>query len=444
MKLKKIVALFATITMLATTLVFAGCGDSPTGDNQGNDSTGSENTGTDSENEIDGNGGTSQNEPNGEITHAGEPSSDSIRNATAEDVVAGVGAGWNLGNTFDARADSELSWIHHATTQTNIQAISDAGFDAIRIPVTWTVTEPPFMNKANPENDWTISIQFLQRVEEVVGWAYELGMTVIINSHHDDAVQLAMVSEPEDSDRIHRRIWEQVAGHFNNQFGERLIFAGSNEPRSDLSDFSSDGGDGQNEAINRQHQLFVDTVRATGGNNSYRSLIIMPHAASARSGALAGLQLPNDLTPNRLILAAHTYSPWGFSFRGGQNVTNFRPDATHDNSEMHGEPGGWWHHDTPERILYYFDYIQEHSERLGLPVLLTEWGSQDKNNTDARALHAEFYVAEARRRGWGTFWWDNMQVYGDDNEFFGLYDRVNNIWFFPEIVEGIMRGAGII
>jgi aryl-phospho-beta-D-glucosidase BglC (GH1 family) len=388
--------------------------------------------------------GSSDTAPGGEDTsqppvHGGEPASATIVSASARDVVAGITAGWNLGNTFDARTDSETGWISHPTNQGNIRTIAAAGFDAIRIPVTWTVDEQFTLNKAAEDNDWTISPRFLNRVEEVVRWAYDEGMTVIINSHHDDAVQLTMLSDPARSDMIHRRIWEQVAGHFNNQFGERLIFAGSNEPRARLNDFG-EGSPEVHAAINRQHQIFVDTVRASGGNNTYRSLIIMGHAASALEGALEGLSLPNDPTPNRLILAAHTYSPYNFAFRRG-SVSNFRPEATRDNSEMHGNPGGWWHHDTPERILNYFDQIQTHAQRLNLPVLLTEWGSQDNNNTSARAAHAEYYVREAARRGWRTFWWDNMQTYGGGNEYFGLLDRHTDTWFFPEVVDAIMRGA---
>jgi endoglucanase len=359
-----------------------------------------------------------------------------IRDTTAAQVVAGMRAGWNLGNTYDSRRDAP--WVSVTTTRAHIQAIRAAGFDAIRIPVTWTVCERTNANdaarstrKATRANNWTISAAFLDRIEEVVGWAYAEGMTVIINAHHEDAIQLHMVSAAADSDAIHRRIWEQIAGRFNNQFGARLIFAGSNEPRSDLNDFVSDGANGQNEAINRQHQIFVDTVRASGGNNEFRSLIIMPHAASARPGALAGLTLPNDPTPNRLIMQVHTYSPFGFTW-GGQTI---------DWSETGAGHGGTV---TPMR---YFDNIQARATALNLPVILGEWGSQNFNNEAARARHAEWYVREAARRGWVTFVWDNHNpgplTPGANTEAFGLFNRNDRTWWSRAVVNAIMRGAGI-
>jgi aryl-phospho-beta-D-glucosidase BglC (GH1 family) len=344
-----------------------------------------------------------------------------IRNTTAQQVVAGIRAGWNLGNTYDSRRDAP--WVSVATTQAMIREIRRAGFDAIRIPVTWTVDGSATL-KATANNNWTISPQFLDRIEEIVGWAYAEGMTIIINAHHEDVVQLNMVANATLSDTIHRRIWEQVAGRFNNQFGARLIFAGSNEPRTVLTDF----GDGTHAhaAIMRQHQIFIDTVRATGGNNEFRSLMIMPHAASARPGALAGLQPLNDPTPNRLILSVHTYSPFGFTW--GQDTTDWHIDGLN--------------HAGTRVIRQYFDNIQSAANRLGWPVILGEWGSQHFNNEAARARHAEYYVAEARERGFATFVWDNHAPTGS-GELFGLFNRANLTWWYPAVVNGIMRGAGL-
>ncbi|MCL2048554.1 MAG: cellulase family glycosylhydrolase [Defluviitaleaceae bacterium] len=358
---------------------------------------------------------------------------------TAAQVVAGIRAGWNLGNTFDARSHSETAWLSNmdnlATTRANIEAIHAAGFNAIRIPVTWTLDNGSTGQKATSANNWTISPAFLNRVETVVRWAYDLGMTVIINSHHEDAIQLIMNSNPTISDYIHERIWQQVAGHFNNQFGHRLIFAGSNEPRTDLDDF----GDGTHAhaAINRQHQLFVDTVRATGGNNAKRSLIIIPHAASARPGALAGLTLPTDPErpgdSSRFILEVHTYTPFGFTFLPRDGGSGHTTSWTTTGSG----------HGGPSEITTAFNAIQTRAQQLGVPVILGEWGSQNKENTAARERHAEYYVQQAASRGWATFWWDNAH-YEDlgTNQMFGLLDRRDNTWFFPTIVAAIMRGAG--
>lgn|GEM_PF-2531406 len=371
---------------------------------------------------------------------------------TAAQIVAGIGAGWNLGNTFEARAHTETAWGAPTTTQEHIAAVQAAGFNAIRIPVTWTIHNPtrtdgqttnPSSNfKGHAQNNWTISEGFMRRVETVVGWAYDLGMYVIINSHHDDAVQLQMVSNPTLSDQIHTRIWDQVAGYFNHQFGERLIFAGSNEPRTVLTSFDA-GTPEERDAINRQHQIFVNRVRATQGNNTHRTLGIMPRAASGTTGALGALTLPSDPTPNRLVLMVHTYSPHDFAFARGTDRQSFNPSATqnnHTNPNCSGHTN-WWCHCTPERILNYFGNIQSRANAMGLPVMLTEWGSVNKNNTAAREAHARYYVEQATNRGWPTFWWDNMQN-TTGTERFGIFNRSNNTWLYPTIVTAIMNGVG--
>ena len=354
---------------------------------------------------------------------------------TAKELVANIGAGWNLGNTFDARG-VETAWISHATTQTNIKAIADAGFDAIRIPITWTIGAG-----ASEDNDWTISKAWLSRIEEVIGWAYDLGMTVIINTHHEDIIQNQLISNSEESHYIFTRLWSQIANHFNNQFGERLLFEGHNEPRViGETDEWTGGTPEQHKVINRQYQAFVDIVRASGGNNKFRSLLITTHAASATKAALDGLELPKDSTPERLILSVHTYSPFEFTFKES-SLAQFNPKATKENPGPYSDI--WKHHSTPEQILFYFDNIQTRANELGLPVILGEWGSQDKENTKYRAAHAKYYVAEAKRRGWATFWWDNNKATGT-GELFGIYNREKNTWYFPEIVDAIMEGAGKI
>ena len=351
---------------------------------------------------------------------------------TAKEIVANIGTGWNLGNTFDARGN-ETAWVKHVTTKANIQAISEAGFDAIRIPVTWTVGAG-----ANVYNYWTIHEAWLRRIEEVVQWAYDLGMTVIINTHHEDTIHNQLTSNPEMSHYIFTRIWSQIASYFNHQFGNRLLFEGHNEPRiiGEPNEWTG-GTPEQHRMINRHYQSFVDIVRASGGNNKTRSLLITPHGASATKIALNGLELPKDPTLDRLILSVHTYSPFDFTFKESP-LSQFNPGATKENPGPYGDD--WSHHSTPERILHYFDNIQTRADELGIPVILGEWGSQDKDNTKYRAAHAKYYVAEAKRRGWATFWWDNNKASGA-GELFAIFNRESNTWHFPEIVDAIMEGA---
>ncbi|MCL2194123.1 MAG: protein kinase, partial [Treponema sp.] len=166
-----------------------------------------------------------------------------IRNVTARELVGRIGAGWCLGNAFDAHdltwlgdtltaeiAELETAWlaqgpgIDYVTTQSLIAEISRARFNAITIPVTW-------YKVADPDKDWAIRPDWMERIEEVVGWAYDLGMIVIIDTRHEHVIFSQMTTNPAESERILTRIWEQVAGRFNNQFGERLVFKAMDKPR---------------------------------------------------------------------------------------------------------------------------------------------------------------------------------------------------------------------
>ncbi|MCL1881846.1 MAG: cellulase family glycosylhydrolase [Oscillospiraceae bacterium] len=359
-----------------------------------------------------------------------------IANVTASQVVANMAVGYNLGNTFDSRAHSMWQPV---PTRATIQAVHAAGFDTIRIPVTWTAQTSGLL-RGHSGNNWTISDTHMDRVFNAVSWAYELGMTVVINAHHEDAIQLIMVSNPTLSDQIHTRIWTQITARFNNQFGERLIFSGSNEPRTNLSDFSGDAA--QRAAVNRQNQLFVNTVRASGGNNRHRSLMIVGVAASATPANMNAITLPNDPQSgngiSRFILTAHTYSPFGFSFR---NSGSMRTTTYSRTGSGHGGP---------ERINHYFGNIATAANNLTpsgqppLPVILGEWGAEYDGNNSARRVHAQHYVELARARGWVPILWCNGSLPTYSGERFGFLDRTNNTFRTQAlpVIEGIMAGRG--
>ena len=356
-----------------------------------------------------------------------------IRNISARELVGRIGAGWNLGNTFDARnlrslgdnltADIsalETAWVAHGrsaiATRELVEEVRRTGFDGLRIPVNWTKV-------ADPDNGWAIRPDWMARIEEVVGWAYGLDMFVILNAHHEYVILNQMVSNPAESERILARLWEQIAGRFNNRFGERLIFEGANN-HSD-----SDSPEGH-AAFNRLNQVFVDTVRATGGNNTHRTLMLMAYKADVTNATLNGFELPADPTPDRLILSLHANTPPGFIY--------------HDHTDTWSETGS--DQSGPDEINNYFRNIERRAKELGnIPVVIAAWSSNDQANTGSRAAHAEFLVREATARGWPTFWWDNSHTISNGGTFqlYGLIDRRTHEWHFPEIVDAIMRGAGV-
>jgi len=380
----------------------------------------------------------------------------------AKEIVAAMGMGWNLGNTFDSyhRVSSqrdgagyaigedvtrlETMWLSgsgDATTLTLIKRLKELGFETIRIPVTWH-------RVADPDNNWTIWTPYMDRVHEVVKMAYDEGMYVVLNVHHDDYVmryssgparnvsetagQINAVDRAQ-TELVHRRFWEQISTRFA-AFGERLIFEGLNEPRTIDSPAEWTGGTShEREFINELNQLFVDTVRATGGNNKWRTLMLPTYAASAALNPLRTFEKPEDEVENRLALSLHAYSPFSWAHDGW------------------GAYAGW-----KSALEADFNRIQTRAGNLNMPVVLGEWGSVNNiNNVDntsaaQRATHARDYVFMAVSRGMAPIWWDNANQLGRNEQHpisthgFGLIARAApHNPFYAEIVTGMSDGLAL-
>lgn len=263
----------------------------------------------------------------------------------------------------------------------------------------------------------------MARVFEVVEWAYDTDLHIVLNTHHENSFRLhdeihgigLTDDEVEHSIFILSTWWEQIAREFE-PFGERLIFAGLNEPRGAQGEWS--GGTPETRAnLNRLNQAFVDTVRATGGNNETRFLLVPTHAASADNRAFDGFEIPADSASDRVIMAVHTYSPFNWAHNG------------------QGEYGG------ADEIRPHLERVAGHAEDLGVSVMLTEWGSinnGEEGNLEQREQHAYDYVRIARELGMATFWWDN-NAFGAGSHGFGLFNRATREVILPTIIEAIVQ-----
>ncbi len=351
----------------------------------------------------------------------------------ALDFARGIRAGWNLGNTFDANGNhftkanhmtAETSWVGVKTSRALIDAVAAAGFNALRIPVSW---------HNHVDADFTIDEKWLDRVQEVVDYAYDQGMYVILNIHHDcmKGYYYPSSDEYDTTERYVRAIWTQLAGRFAD-YGDKMIFEGINEPL--LAGTSYEWSLNMSVAackdavacINRLNQTFVDTVRAAGGKNADRYLMVTPYAANYANAANAAFILPKDAAENKLIVSVHAYAPYLYALAGPDvagSTDAFNLAKASDRSEI----------DTVMNRLYS-RFIKN-----GVPVILGEYGSRDKSgNTQSRVDHAAYYVAAATARGIPCVWWDNHN-FGKSGEAFGLIDRAKLEWRYPEIVEAIMR-----
>ncbi|MBP0974290.1 MAG: cellulase family glycosylhydrolase, partial [Oscillospiraceae bacterium] len=225
----------------------------------------------------------------------------------AAQIAADIRVGWNLGNTLDCYDDKaatkpenlETYWGNVKTTKATIDTVKAKGFNAVRIPVTWG---------NHMDSDGTIDSAWMARVQEIVDYAIDNDMYVILNTHHEDALWMHPVySEESTVTERFVRAWEQIAARFKD-YDNKLLFEGLNEPRIHGTSSEWMGGTSEERSvINHMEEQFISTVRASGGNNAKRTLIITTHAASITDAAISGLTLPDD---DNIIVSIHNYAPW--------------------------------------------------------------------------------------------------------------------------------------
>jgi endoglucanase len=352
-----------------------------------------------------------------------------VDDISAAELVANIKLGWNLGNTLDASGLSwlgnnptvtamETAWVKEVTTKANIDTLKNAGFNGIRIPVSWA--------KAMDSN-YNIRTDWMNRVKQIVDYAVSNEMYIILNTHHDEGIIKFLNSEMEESKKAFKKIWEQIADAFKD-YDEKLIFEGLNEPRTPGSAAEWNGGTPEERNnINILEQIFVDAVRASGGNNVRRVLMISGYAASAGQTVLNAIILPNDPlnTINKFIVSIHAYEPYNFALNKESPVNTWSKNNSSDTSAITGPIN-----------RAYNTFVSK-----GIPVILGEFGAMNKNNEAVRAEWAKYYVEYAASRGIPCFWWDNC-VFDGDGEKFGLLNRKTNNFAYPLVVSA-MTGATI-
>jgi len=341
---------------------------------------------------------------------------------SAMELVANIKVGWNLGNTLDTSdlhwlgdappiSSMETAWGNPAATKANIKAIKDAGFNAVRIPVSWAKC-------AN--RSYIIRKDWMKRVKQVVDYAVDNDMYIILNTHHDEGIFKFLDKDMEESKKAFITIWLQIAETFRN-YDEKLIFEGLNEPRTKGSKAEWNGGTiEERNNVNILNQLFVNTIRAAGGNNDKRILMVSTYAASATAAAMNDVIIPSDdmNEKNKIIISIHAYEPYNFAMNENSNVKTWSKNNPQDT--------------TP--IIERIDRAYTLFVNIGIPVIIGEFGAVDRENEEARAELAEFYVSYAKSKGVKCFWWD-------DGGSFKLLNRGTNKFYFPKIAEALVRGA---
>lgn len=248
-----------------------------------------------------------------------------MRNITSQQLVEDMTFGWNLGNTLDVcQADrdgdgkinehveagekvDETLWGNPKATKELFTSLKKNGVNAVRIPVTW---------RDHMDSDGNIDREWMDRVQQVVDYAYSQGMYVIINVHHDgggDPKFGAWIIEESQNDyntflKKYKNVWKQIAERFKN-YSDYLIFESMNEVGFDTL-YNKNKADAYN-LINKINQDFVDIIRATGGNNAKRHLLIAGYYTDIERTCDSLYKMPDDKA-GRCILSVHYYTPWDF------------------------------------------------------------------------------------------------------------------------------------
>ena len=346
---------------------------------------------------------------------------------SALQAVKNMGLGYNLGNSMDAVAmwlnmsnnsvnDFEKAWGQQPTTKAMMDFLKKNGFNAVRIPVTWF---------QHMKDDGTVDKAWMNRVQEIVDYVIDNGMYCILNVHHDTG------ADPDDKSYTHwikadvdnynankekfENLWTQIATRFQN-YDQHLVFEGYNEMLDADNTWNAPKNANSYKGLNGYAQSFVNAVRATGGNNATRNLIINTYAAANGDEVLNNLTIPTDKVEGHIAVEVHTYAPWDwFATKGA------------------------WDASCTNEIKNMFTRLNNKFISKGIPCIIGEYGthgskSVDKNSTDAQkkaaADQAADIVKQAKAYGVATFYWMSI---------FEGTDRTVPQWTLPTVVEAMQK-----
>jgi endoglucanase len=340
----------------------------------------------------------------------------------ATDVARQINVGWNIGNSLEATG-GETAWGNPLITQQLIDSVRSAGFNAVRIPCAWD----------GHANQTTLQIDpvWMARVKEVVDYAIGSGMYVVLNIHWDGGwlEEHPLLSFQTAVNQKQRAYWTQIANQFRN-YNERLLFAGTNEVHADF-------GTPTSEHITVQqsyNQSFVEAVRATGGNNASRTLVVQTYNTNMQHG-LNFFSLPVDSISNRLIVETHYYDPFDFTLNPNGSCVAW-------GAPFPPQGACTWAYES--YVTDLFDQVRAEWIAQGVPVIIGEYGVATRPNLNlaARQYWLETINRTAAENGIKTFYWDNG-VSPAQNNGFALFSRSNGAVVDQGAMEAILRGAGV-
>ena len=337
---------------------------------------------------------------------------------TAIQLVNDMGLGWNLGNTFDcfgswatvSKPDDQITmWGNVAPTEKMVTSIQKYGFKTVRFPVTW-------MNFIDDQGN--VDSEWMSRVKEVVDWAYNADLYVILNVHHD-GVSGNWLSTGKSVLNKYKGLWKNIANEFKH-YDRRLVFESMNEVEF------KNGNNYDYDTLLSFTQGFVDTVRATGDNNANRLLIVSGANTNVELTCSDSYKMPTD-SANMLAVDIHYYLPAQFTVESDKNPWTWTDDSgvVHEITPM----TTWGTEENYKEMVGYFETMKNKYTSQGIPVVLGEMGvltEEQKEKTSIREFIRAVYSFSAAYDGFMTCIWDTSKNTAGDMNF---YNREEDRWY---------------
>lgn len=311
-----------------------------------------------------------------------------MKDLDAWSAAALMGTGANIGNTLENTTHWETGWGNPRITKEFVENLAKLGFKTVRLPVAWDTYA----------KNGRIDAEKLARVSEVVDWITGAGLFCVVNIHWDggwidssykEKFASTYATFSPEAERKFVAYWTEIATHFADR-GELLVFEGLNEE----THFENAGSTRKAyETLTRVNQLFIDTVRRTGGNNEKRLLIVAGYGTDFGKTSSREYTLPKDSTPNKLLISVHYYTPWTFA--------GLTKDETWGKVQHQWGDAG----DMAE-LEQLFDAMAEFCKRNDIPAFVGEYGVTDARETPSRVRWMTAVAQAALSRRMVPVLWD--------------------------------------
>ncbi len=370
---------------------------------------------------------------------------ETLTGQTAEQITSQMVIGWNLGNTLDCNntglkstsAPSKFvtKWGNPEPTKELFDTVKNAGFNTVRIPTTWY----EHIEYDEASQMYVVNEDWMDYVEDVVDYAYDQGMFVILNIHHEDFINEKVFTDETYAVAAKKLgdIWTQVADTFED-YDQHLIFEGMNEPRQTGNPEVNEWGNGTEDGgytskyINDLNAVFVNTIRNQGSaENKERMLMLPGYCASSDFTSIRNIQIPENA--GNVALSVHAYAPYFFTMDTSEYASH----------EFPGKSG--YGEDYETALTNMFDGFKQIMQEKNTPIVIGEFSASDFNNTEARCNWAKSYLSKAKDAGIPCVLWDNNAEYDGGGEAHGYLYRLTNTWYpsAAPVIQSMMDVYGV-